>query len=86
MFVLRMYTGKEKIETNHLLGSAYKLVRKKYNQIEFDRILNDDFKKERSEIISAFIVGDIDGDARPIFKSQKAYIMTESGNTFARIE
>lgn len=85
MFILRVYTAKEKVESNTILGKSYNLVRKTENPIEFERILNDLFSRLNEDVIYAFIIYDQGAEFRPLYKDQHNYVMTDSGKTFSNV-
>ena len=83
MFYLRRITGSG-VEMNQTLGEGYTLVDKLSNEEEFNRSFLAHFgEKQTNDLVYAFIGGD--GFIQPLYKAQKAYVMTERGNTFANV-
>ncbi len=85
MFILRVYTEKEKVESNEILGLRYNLVSKSENPVEFERTLTEVFKRMNEDVIYAFLTYNDGANVRPLYKDQAAYIMTERGQTFANV-
>ncbi len=85
MFILRIYTAAEKVESNLILGKHYNIIKKEENPIEFERTLTEQFKRLNEDVIYAFIIYDHGSEIRPLYKDQTAYIMTDSGKTFANV-
>lgn len=85
MFILRIYTKAEKVETNQVLGPIYSIIRKEENPTEFELILTNQFKRLNEDVIYAFVSYDSGREMRPLYKGQSAYIMTESGKTFSNV-
>lgn len=82
MFVLRKITA-DGVEMNIAIGNNYTLVNPERCSEEFERTLKMQDKSIRDKIY-AFIF-DESGKAKPLYKAQKAFIMTENGKTFDNV-
>lgn len=80
MFVLRKIS-ESGVEMNTTIGDGYTLITKEANKEEFDEIkhiLDEDW-------IYGFIVCDGGSKTLLLSSKQKAFVMTESGSTFANV-
>lgn len=88
MYTLRRIAG-DGVQMNIALGRTYNLIEKEKSKFEFDKCYDYLFKmKEEDAAVSSVyaFVSDEDGkNIYPLYKNQKAYIMTESGKTFSNI-
>ena len=84
MFILRRISGRG-VQMNLNLGSSYTYVGKLENPEEFERTLKEVFDNLNEEIIYAFVSDEDGRHIHPLYKGQKAYIMTESGKTFDNV-
>ena len=87
MFILRTLVpchGKENAysERNSIIGEAYNLSTPEETQ---ELILSDDYWKSVKDNIYLFLVYDGGSKVLPLYKNQKNYMMTDSGNTFANL-
>lgn len=91
MFILRRYTGSG-MEMNQIIGADYCISYLECNKEEFVRdykaYFDKDYKEpnstdENESLVYAFV--SFSGKIQPLYKNQKAFIMTESGKTFANI-
>ena len=91
MYTLRKVKRKETI--NHYLGKDYVYVDRFSNEDSFRKHYNNVFKEnheanldysstESSKNVLGFLITDI---IYPIYKDESAYIMTENGKTFERL-
>lgn len=94
MFTLRRFNS-QGVEMNQILGESYTFIHRQINPEQFrasfhthfckphvadlDETADDDTKR-----VYAFVF-DTNGAAYPLYKNQKAYIMTENGNTFSNV-
>lgn len=88
MYTLRRIAG-DGVQMNIALGKTYNLIEKDKSLSEFNRCYQHLFKMKEDEALVTSVyafVSDEDGkNIYPLFKTQKAYIMTESGKTFSNI-
>jgi hypothetical protein len=84
MFILRRISGRG-VQMNLNLGSSYTYIGKNENPEEFERTLKEVFDNLNEEIIYAFVSDEDGKHIYPLYKGQKAYIMTESGKTFDNV-
>lgn len=81
MFVLRRVSGNG-VEMNHAIGSSYTLVHSEQNPEEFEATMN----AGRYAPETFAFVSDERGKVIALYGGQTNYIMTDSGQTFARIQ
>jgi len=81
MFILRKITG-DGLQMNFALGDDYNFVDKEANPKEFNSM--KDFFKWDDEVY-AFVSYKDGARTMPLYPKQKAFIMTESGKTFANV-
>ena len=84
MYTLRKITG-EHVQINISLGKSYNYVGKLESPKEFERTLEEIFKRLNEDIIYAFISDEDGRNVYPLYSTQKNYIMSESGKTFANV-
>ena len=95
MFALRRFSG-EGIEMNHALGDSYTVIYRETNPLEFSNTFkahfernhianNDPDQDDDSKRVYAFISGQGVSYLQPLYKNQKAYVVTESGKTYSNI-
>ena len=80
MFVLRKITGSG-VELNIAMGDGYTLITKEANPVEFNEMKD----ATEDDCIYAYIVCGGGSQVLPLSNKQKAFVMTESGKTFANI-
>lgn len=80
MFVLRKITGSG-VELNIAMGDGYTLITKEANPVEFNEMKDP----TEDDCIYAYIVCGGGSQVLPLSNKQKAFVMTESGNTFANV-
>ena len=85
MFVLRKITS-DNLEINIDLGSSYNFTDSERNRTEFVSMCNVYFGAVdlHEETCYAFITDEV-GKFYPLYKTQKNYIMTNKGDTFANV-
>lgn len=80
MFVLRKISGSG-VEINIAMGVGYTLITKEANKVEFEEMKNP----MEDDCIYAYIVCNEGLQVLPLSNKQKAFVMTESGSTFANV-
>lgn len=83
MFILRKITA-EGLEMNFSLGNGYNLIRRDANPGTFE-VYKEGEQLVDPEKCFAIITADDGKIVLPLFKNQHNYIMTASGETFARL-
>ncbi len=95
MFILRIIT-KEGLQTNTAMGDSYELIDRFGNYEQFREMYEDIFERKhyadgdlKSDGIAkkchGFVVYDDCSVSVPLYKENKYYVMTESGQTFSNI-
>ena len=82
MFVLRKITGAD-VEINIGLGDGYTLIRKDCNPKDFEMCAGHGGFDVEQDGIFAFVSAHGGREIFPLYASQKNYIMTGQGTTFA---
>jgi len=92
MFVLRRISGRG-VQMNQVLGEGYTFVSQEESYDEFCRNFERHFEKpylpdpnqktDEEGVVYAFVGNE--KIVQPLFKNQKAYIMTGDGQTFANV-
>lgn len=85
MFVLRKITS-ENLEVNVDLGNLYTFTDFERNPKQFESMCNIYFGAVdmHDEKCYAFVTDEV-GEFHPLYKTQKNYIMTNKGDTFANV-
>lgn len=95
MFSLRRFSG-EGIESNNALGDSYIYIDREQNPERFRNTFKAHFEKDHvadlddksdddTKNVYAFIYADLNGYLQPLYKKQRAYIVTDSGTTYSNV-
>jgi len=91
MFTLRRYTGSG-VQMNQEIGREYTLVTRDHNPNDFARTFESNFKrplaedaKPDSEDATVYAFVGSGSFIQALYKNQTAYIMSETGQTFANV-
>lgn len=87
MFILRKLVPRHGIEnayseTNTIIGESYQVA----SPLEIEELIqSDDYYKSVQESIYGFITYENGSKTLPLYRKQKNYMMTDTGNTFANL-
>lgn len=94
MFYLRVIT-KEGVQVNSVIGDQYLIIDSADNPEKFNETFKEVFTRDRVADLCATADEDTRGvyafissqklQMHPLYKGQQAYVMTESGGTFAKL-
>lgn len=87
MFILRklvprLGTKNDYSQSNTIIGESYQLASP--NEIE-EIIQSDDYYKSVADKIYGFVTYENGSKILPLYRKQKNYMMTDTGNTFANL-
>ncbi len=87
MFYLRTISKEDSVESNSCMGKVYIYINKEVNPTRFNESLKHmEWMNDKAQKECVGIISDENGQLKPLFPSNRYYIMTENGNTYAKIK
>lgn len=96
MYTLRRMLVENQVQSNVLIGESYNYVDREIAYEEFKKVFekffyepytgdSDPTSDDDNKNVYGFIIYDDGSKIQPLYKNQRAYVMTESGQTFSNL-